>query len=89
MHTPQENTALIKEINELRREARALRARGASGAAATAGSATALAFSKRPTTMHADAELVEGLRKELEMQRWVVQGVDQWCRVWVGGAEGG
>lgn len=66
----QENTALIKEINELRREARSLRARGASGATATAGSATALAFSKRPMTSSGlDAELVEGLKKELEMQR--------------------
>mmetsp|Transcript_22834 Transcript_22834/g.63112 ORF Transcript_22834/g.63112 Transcript_22834/m.63112 type:complete len:1547 (+) Transcript_22834:150-4790(+) len=64
----QENTALIKEINELRREARSLRARGAGSPAAT-GNATALAFSKRPTLQTMDAELVEGLKKELEMQR--------------------
>lgn len=78
----QENTALIKEINELRREIRSLRARAASsgppplgGAAASAsyggnGSLGAKSSMGRPGSP--GGEVAEGLRKELEMQRWVL-----------------
>lgn len=64
----QENTALIKEINELRREIKSLRARVAGGApvggmAATAGRTGGRAGSPM------SPELLDGLKRELEMQR--------------------
>ncbi len=77
-HLPQENTALIKEINELRREIRSpkqpVAAGGAAGTApgpslagAAAGTAAAAASGRRPGSP--GEALSEGLKRELEIQR--------------------
>ena len=63
---PQENTALIKEINELRREIRYLKARVAGG---TMGSPAANNSSRRAASPSDSMMLSEGLKREMEMQR--------------------
>ena len=55
----QENTALIKEINELRREIRSLKAKAAGGTFA----------SKRVANPSDSTMLSEDLKREMEMQR--------------------
>lgn len=66
----QENTALIKEINELRREIRALKSRLSGGAPPTAStSARGGGTGGRPGSPTDALALSEGLRKELDMQR--------------------
>lgn len=60
----QENTALIKEINELRREIRTLKSKLSGGAPAPVSGAT------RQANNFSDTQaLSEGLKKEMDMQR--------------------
>lgn len=58
----QENTALIKEINELRRETRSLKAK-------VAGGTIVASNTKRAASPSDSSMLSDGLKREMDMQR--------------------